>query len=73
MANFIEHNGERRNMSGWAQKLGITRERMRQRIAKVKAGKMTLVEAITTPRGKMSESSQRRFEEAITGKGVSNG
>lgn len=31
---FFEYDGKRLNMAGWARELGITRERVRQRLAK---------------------------------------
>lgn len=59
MANIIEFNGEERSISDWGRLLGLSRERMRQRLQDVSAGKITLEEAITTPRGKTCASAEQ--------------
>jgi hypothetical protein len=47
----ISHAGLSLNMSQWADRIGISRERMRQRIAKCKRCSVDLSLAITTPAG----------------------
>ncbi len=49
-------NGERLNASGWAKKLGISRQRMDQRLKKCKANGVSVNEALTTPAGETMPS-----------------
>lgn len=52
----VEFDGETDSIAGWARKLGITRERMRTRLKT-----LPLKEALTTPKGSISEEGQRRM------------
>lgn len=53
---WFELNGERMVMADWADRVGVTRERMRQRVNKCEANGVDPVEAITTPPGECMPS-----------------
>jgi hypothetical protein len=50
------HNGVTKPMTNWAADLGLTRERMRQRINQCEAHGVDISEAITTPAGEAMPS-----------------
>jgi hypothetical protein len=58
---YIEHAGMRLSIKDWAQKVGISPERMRQRIAKCQRYGADVREAITTPAGKRMPCTVGRY------------
>ena len=56
------HGGEAMLLSGWAKRLGVSRERMRQRVAQCKSHGVDLLEAFSTPAGETMPSFQNPAE-----------
>lgn len=50
------HKGQARSIGGWARLIGVSRERMRQRIEKCLKYKVPVKEALTTPAGETMPS-----------------
>lgn len=53
---LFTHRGKQMLLSGWAKEIGISRERMRQRVAKCRKNAIDLSEAFDTPAGQCMPS-----------------
>jgi hypothetical protein len=56
----VTFDGDTKSISDWANEVGVTRERMRQRLARYSEGNITLEEALKTPAGEICDSSKKR-------------
>lgn len=55
-SRMLTMNGETLNLAGWAKRLGISRERVRQRVEKCRKHGIAISEALTTPAGETMPS-----------------